>query len=185
MSFHIKPGLLTRRECISAAAKIVAGLIVSSPLASLATPLNYHTLSFYHTHTGETLDLVFNLKTGKPEKVKRVTHFLRDFRTGDVHSIDPRLLDMLCRLQVECCSAGTFEVISGYRSPVTNEKLRKKTNGVAKKSLHMEGRAIDIRLSDIPTRNLGAKARSLKFGGVGYYAKSDFIHVDTGRVRSW
>lgn len=185
MSFHPKPGSLSRRGFITAAAKIAAGLLVSSPITSFASPFRYHTLSFYHTHTGETLDLVFNLKTGKPEKVKRVVKFLRDFRTGDVHQIDLRLFDTLCRLQMECGSSGTFEVISGYRSPATNEKLRSKTSGVAKKSLHMEGRAIDIRLSDVPTRELGVKARSMKRGGVGYYAKSDFIHLDTGRVRSW
>ena len=185
MSSLSKPDSFSRRGFISAAVKITAGLIVSSPFASFASPLRYHTLSFYHTHTGETLDLVFNLKTGKPEKVKRVVNFLRDFRTGDVHQIDLRLFDTLCRLQMECGSSGRFEVISGYRSPKTNEILRKATSGVAKKSLHMEGRAIDIRLSDVPTRLLGAKARSMKRGGVGYYAKSDFVHLDTGRVRSW
>ncbi len=176
---------LTRRKFISTSAKLAAGIIVAAPLASVASNSQYHTLSFYHTHTCETLDINFNLKTCRPENEKKIVRFLRDFRTGEIHTIDYRLLDMLCRLQRKSESSGTFEVISGYRSPATNKKLRNASSGVAKKSLHMEGRAIDIRLTDVPTKKLRTKAWSMKRGGVGYYAKSDFVHLDTGRVRTW
>lgn len=176
---------LSRRHFLTTSVRLAAAVVVLSPLVSLASHSRYHTLSFYHTHTGERLDLTFNLKTCRPKNEKEIIHFLRDFRTGDTHPIDYRLLDTLCSLQKECGSSGTFEVISGYRSPATNKKLRNSSNGVAKKSLHMAGRAIDIRLSGVPTRKLRAKACSLQRGGVGYYAKSDFIHLDTGRVRTW
>jgi len=175
----------SRRQFLTSSARLAAGLVLLSPYASLASHSRYQTLSFYHTHTGERLDLHFNLKTCLPESEKEIIHFLRDFRTGEIHSIDYQLLDTLCSLQRACGSSGTFEVISGYRSPATNKKLRNSSKGVAKKSLHMEGRAIDIRLTGVSTRELRAKACSLQRGGVGYYAKSDFIHLDTGRVRSW
>ncbi|MGW8195707.1 MAG: YcbK family protein [Desulforhopalus sp.] len=166
-------------------AKLVAGIIVSSPLTTLASQSSYHPLSFYHTHTGEKLTLNFNLETGRPAKARQLRYFLRDFRTGDTHPIDPQLLNILCCLQKETNSSGIFEVISGYRSPATNAKLRKTSKGVAQKSLHLEGRAIDIRLSDIPTEKLRTVACDMKSGGVGYYARSDFLHIDTGRVRTW
>lgn len=185
MSFQSTTDNPSRRSFIKASAKLLAGIIVASPLETLASQSRYHPLSFYHAHTGETLTLNFNLKTRKPENTKQLRHFLRDFRTGDTHPIDPRLLDILCRLQRKTASAGTFEVFSGYRSPETNSKLRKVSKGVAKKSLHLEGRAIDIRLSDVPTGKLKAIACSMQYGGVGYYAKSDFLHLDTGKVRTW
>jgi uncharacterized protein YcbK (DUF882 family) len=94
-------------------------------------------------------------------------------------------MDILLKIQKETGSKGVFEVISGYRSPQTNASLRGKSKGVAKKSFHLKGKAIDIRLSDVPTRKLRDAAISLKAGGVGYYAQSDFVHIDTGRVRTW
>lgn len=99
--------------------------------------------------------------------------------------MDPELLMVLAKLQNEVGVAGPFHVISGYRSPKTNAKLRADGRGVAKKSLHMQGKAIDIRLPGCELATLRDAAISLKAGGVGYYAKSDFIHVDTGRVRYW
>ena len=176
---------LSRRRFITASAGLVAGIFIASPFRSMASRTQYHSLSFYHTHTGETLNLNFNLKTCKSDNTKELYHFLRDFRTGDIHPIDIRLISMLCNLQRQVDSSGTFEVISGYRSPATNTKLHKASNGVAKKSLHMKGRAIDIRLSDVPTKKLRAVACAMQDGGVGYYAKSDFIHLDTGRFRTW
>lgn len=176
---------LSRRRFLTTSAGLAAGIIVAAPFTSMASVPRYHPFSFFHTHTGETLELNFDVKKRGVEKTKEFFHFLRDFRTGDIHPIDTQLLDILYRLQKETNSSGTFEVISGYRSPVTNTRLHKASNGVAKKSLHMKGRAIDIRLSDVPTKTLKAVACSIKQGGVGYYAKSDFIHVDTGRVRTW
>lgn len=114
-----------------------------------------------------------------------MNHFLRDFRTGEVHTIDPALLDVLFDLRTLADRDDVFQIISGYRSPTTNSQLRRKSGGVAKRSLHMDGKAVDIRLTGFPTRKLRDLALSLQCGGVGYYASSDFLHLDTGRVRFW
>ncbi len=110
---------------------------------------------------------------------------LRDFRTGDVHKIDPALLDLLYDLQERAGATRPFEVISGYRSPQTNAALRRRSHGVAGSSLHMQGQAIDIRVGDVPLASLRRAALALRQGGVGYYPASNFVHVDTGRVRTW
>ena len=113
----------------------------------------------------------------------QVNSFLRDFRTREVHDIDPKLLDLLHRLAGELDAAEPYHVISGYRSPRTNSALRSKSGGVAKYSLH--GKAIDIRIPGVPLARVREAALDLKLGGVGYYPGSDFVHVDTGRVRAW
>jgi len=177
--------ILTRRAFLIGAASIATSCALFGPSRTFAMTEKPHPLSLYHTHTGEFLDLDFHPRLCTPHTLKRIDHFLRDFRTGEVHSIDPELLVVLCVIQQEVGSSGTYEIISGYRSKTTNAALRKLSSGVAKKSLHMRGRALDIRLSDLETSTLRDLARSLKFGGVGYYASSDFIHIDTGRVRSW
>jgi uncharacterized protein YcbK (DUF882 family) len=143
-------------------------------------------LRFYHTHTSEKLDVVY-LENGAyvPEALQQINYLLRDFRSGDVHTIDPRLLDILSQVQERTGSAGRFEVISGFRSPATNEMLRHQSAGVAKNSMHLLGQAIDVRLSGADTRNLRRAAISLRRGGVGYYPAADFVHIDTGRVRTW
>jgi uncharacterized protein YcbK (DUF882 family) len=143
-------------------------------------------LNFLHTHTGERLAVEYCGVDGYlPDALASVNHFLRDFRTGDEHPIDPSLLDLLHRLTGLTASRRPFEVISGYRSPATNRQLRRRSEGVAASSLHMVGQAIDIRLIDIPLPTLRAAALSIHGGGVGYYPASNFVHVDTGRVRFW
>jgi uncharacterized protein YcbK (DUF882 family) len=176
---------LTRRTFLVAAASVATSCALYGPTRTLAMTEDPHPLSLYHTHTGECLEIDFHPRLCTPHNLNRINHFLRDFRTGEVHTIDTKLLVMLCSIQQAVGSRGTYEIISGYRSKVTNAKLRKSSSKVAKKSLHMSGRAIDIRLSDLKTITLRDLARSLKSGGVGYYADSDFIHIDTGRVRSW
>jgi uncharacterized protein YcbK (DUF882 family) len=143
-------------------------------------------VSFLHTHTGERLRAEYYVGGQYlPECLARVNYLLRDFRTGEVHPIDRALLDILFILQRESRQRTSFEVISGYRSPVTNAMLRKTTEGVAQHSMHVVGRAIDVRLEGFPTAQLHTLARSLARGGVGYYPRSNFVHVDTGRVRFW
>jgi uncharacterized protein YcbK (DUF882 family) len=110
---------------------------------------------------------------------------MRDFRTGEVHVIEPGLLDLLHALHGKLDSRRPFEIISGYRSPKTNAALAENSSAVAKKSLHMKGMAIDINLGDVKLKNLRKAAIALKQGGVGYYPNSNFVHVDIGRVRSW
>lgn len=137
-------------------------------------------------HTNETLSVEY-FAAGRylPDALSAVNHVLRDFRTDDVGDIDPALLDLLHGLAATVGSRQAFQVISGYRSPATNERLRQRSSGVASGSLHLLGQAIDIRLADVPLTTLRDAALLMRSGGVGYYAASGFVHVDTGRVRSW
>lgn len=139
-----------------------------------------------HTHTGESLRATYYQDSCyQSDCLARVNYLLRDFRTGDVHRIDPALLDILFDVQSMAGCDAPFEVISGYRSPATNAMLHSRSEGVAVHSMHLEGRAIDVRLRGFPTHNLAALARTLARGGVGFYPQSDFVHIDTGPVRTW
>jgi len=144
-------------------------------------------LSMRHLHTDERLTLTYRIGDHyQRDALQRLNHFLRDFRTGDVTPIDPQLFDLLHDVKRYLGHEdGTFEIIGGYRSPHTNAMLRRTSSGVARKSLHMTGQAMDIRLGEMPTRRVRDAALSLARGGVGYYSRSDFVHVDTGRVRRW
>ena len=143
-------------------------------------------LSFYHTHTGETLRVAY-AENGKyiPSAMQTLNHFMRDWRTGDAHPIDPALFDQLYALQRMVEKPGAYDVICGYRSPKTNQMLHAHSEGVANHSMHLEGRAMDIRLPGKDLASLHKAALSMNAGGVGYYPGSDFIHIDTGRVRRW
>ncbi len=143
-------------------------------------------LKFFHTHTGKHLDVVYRRGDEYvPDGLKLINEFLFDFRTGDVADMDPMLLDLMHDLREALGSEGTYEVISAYRSPETNEILRGRSNGVAKNSLHLQGKAIDVRLTDVELMKLRDTASAMQRGGVGYYASSNFVHIDTGRVRRW
>jgi uncharacterized protein YcbK (DUF882 family) len=143
-------------------------------------------LSFYNTHTHERLTVIYK-RDGNyiPEALKKICKILRDHRSGDIYDMDPELMDYLYDLLTEVGNHGEVHIISGYRSPKTNNKLRQNSNGVAKGSLHMQGKALDFRLPGTDTAVLRDKALAMKRGGVGYYKKSDFIQIDTGRVRHW
>lgn len=163
-------------------------------LASLASvsqgKLEYdeRQLSFYHTHTGKRLDVVYSRDGAYvPSALQEINHFLFDFRTGDTAEMDPALLDLIYEVRAALGSEGTYQVVSAYRSPKTNEMLRdrSKNTGVAKNSQHLLGKAIDVRLEGIPTRKLRDTALAMQRGGVGFYEASDFVHMDTGRPRSW
>ena len=139
-----------------------------------------------HLHTGERLQIVYRDGSGyRAEALARLDALLRDFRSEEVHAIDPGLFDILHAVHVATGSQKPFGVISGYRSPATNEMLRGQGDGVAAGSLHVLGRAIDVRLADVRTAALRDAGLALARGGVGYYAASDFVHLDTGRVRRW
>ena len=156
---------------------------------SASSAAHEYRLRFYHTHTGERLDVVYR-RGGRyiPEALDDLDHYLRDHRTGDVRHFDPRLFDLLYDLTASLGdSSGEIDVICGYRTPWSNEFLRTRSahNGVAQHSLHMQAEAIDIRLPGIPTSELRDAALRLHRGGVGYYRSSDFVHVDVGRMRQW
>ena len=144
-------------------------------------------LRMFHTHTGESIDVVYRKgETYIPEALTELNHFLRDHRTGDVHAYDPRLFDLLTTLEEQVGQPGAvIDVICGYRTPWSNTFLRERSAGVALHSLHMQAEAIDIRIPGISTLTLRNAALALHLGGVGYYPRSDFVHVDVGRVRQW
>ena len=120
-----------------------------------------------------------------PEALEKINNILRDHRNGEIHPIDPKLMDYLYDLLTEVRNHGEVHIISGYQSPKTNKKLRKRSKKVAAGSLHMQGRALDFRLPGTDTAILRDTALAMKRGGVGYYKKSDFIQIDTGRARFW
>jgi uncharacterized protein YcbK (DUF882 family) len=144
-------------------------------------------LSLAHAHTGERLEIAYTEgEAYRPEALGRLNRFLRDHYTGQVGEMDPRLFDQLHQVQALLGCAGSFEVISGFRCADTNERLRLQGGGgVARRSLHMDGRAIDVRLPGVPLAELRDAALALRAGGVGYYPREQFVHVDTGRVRHW
>lgn len=144
------------------------------------------TLKFYHTHTHKTLTVTY-YEGGDylPESLEELRVFLSDWRNGHQHPIDPGVMDILWEIQQVAGNDNSYEVISAYRSPETNNNLRKNSNGVARKSQHLLGKAIDVRLRGTDSSQLRDIALDLKLGGVGFYQKSDFVHVDTGRVRRW
>jgi len=143
-------------------------------------------LSLIHTHTGERLnETYFDVNGYVSEALGRVNRFLRDFRSDEVHPIDVRTLDILHDLQAMTGHEAPYEIISGYRSPQTNAALRRNSTGVAEHSFHTQGRAIDVRLAGFSTSQLHALARSMRRGGVGFYPRSDFVHLDSGPVRFW
>jgi len=175
---------ICRRQFVATLAAAVPVLARPRPL--LAATRDVRALDFVHTHTGEKLSVEDAQGDHYlPDALDTVNHFLRDFRTGDVHAIDQGLLDLLHGLTRLTETRKPFQVISGYRSPNTNAMLRRASEGVAGRSLHMKGQAIDIRLGDIPLAKLRTAALAAGRGGVGYYPASDFVHVDTGRVRHW
>jgi uncharacterized protein YcbK (DUF882 family) len=168
---------------------VVTGAVLNpfSALAafdSRAKPLK--NLAFYNTHTDERLHVCY-YRNGKYEigALSKINHILRDHRSGEIKPIDTQLLELLHAISLKINPQAPFHVISGYRSPRTNKKLRKKSKGVASRSMHLQGKAIDIRIPGFSTRHLRSVATKMKGGGVGYYPKSDFVHVDVGRVRYW
>jgi uncharacterized protein YcbK (DUF882 family) len=177
----------TRRSVLKLGA-FAAVAVAAAPRSVLAALPREHerSLSFEHLHTGERLKTVY-WERGRyiPSALDDVNHVLRDFRTGDVIGIDPHLLDVLYQMRRTLDTREPVQVIGGYRSPETNAMLAARSHGVSRNSLHMKGKAIDLRL---PGRRLSAVRRtamSLHRGGVGYYPASNFVHVDTGRVRYW
>lgn len=178
---------MNRRDFLGLALSSAA--LAASPIPTLATPSfdSEQILALRHTHTGERIDLAY--RAGERylhQGLRELNRFLRDFRTGDMARMDPQLFDTLSDIAREVGRTGSqFEIISGYRSARTNEMLRRASGGVARKSYHLTGQALDIRMSGVSTRRLRDAAVALQHGGVGYYSRSNFLHIDTGPVRQW
>jgi uncharacterized protein YcbK (DUF882 family) len=182
----VKLALWTSLILYSASVSITSW--AAQPADSLASrqTTNERSLSFFHTHTDERLDIVYYRRGEYADAaLDRINHFLRDFRTGDIANIDRNTLDIVHDIKQQLNYGGDVHIVSAYRSAKTNEMLRQKSNGVAKKSQHLDGKAIDFRLPGVDTAKLRDLAKALQKGGVGYYHSSDFIHVDSGRVRYW
>lgn len=172
-----------RRDFLGGLVGLTAAL---TTLPSWAKVSDERKLTFNNLHTGEQVTSYYWSNGDYVQsELAAINHLLRDHRADEAHAMDPKLLDFLYLTQAQVDRQGAFHVISGYRSPKTNARLRKKSSGVAKKSLHMQGRAIDVRLPGCQLKDLRKAALQLKLGGVGYYSKSGFIHMDTGRVRQW
>lgn len=167
-----------------AAAAALALPLLPLPARAAGRP---RALSLLHTHTGERLAATYAIDDRYLQPVLgTLDHFLRDHYNGAVGRMDPQLYDLLHGLHQRLRGQAPFEVISAYRSPHTNERLRERGGGgVARRSLHMDGRAIDVRLPGVPLTDLRDAAIELRAGGVGFYAREHFVHLDTGRVRSW
>jgi len=181
-------GSLTRRRVLKLGT-VIAGtaLIPGVALADLRVPYPpERELKFYNLHTGESLNALYCDKGCYIDgALKEINYILRDFRANEIKPIDPRLLDLLYTINRRLYTAEPFDIISGYRSPATNAMLAARSEGVARHSMHIEGKAADIR---VPGRTLGEVWRAaigLWSGGVGFYPRSDFVHVDVGRVRFW
>lgn len=156
-------------------------------LAATANGSDERRLGFYQTHTEERLQVTYK-QGGRyvPEALEKISYIMRDYRTGQVHPMEPKLLDFLYDLLTAVNNHGEVHIISAYRSAETNKKLHEQDDkGVSQRSFHMQGRALDFRLPGTDTKRLRDTALSMKRGGVGYYPESDFIQIDTGRVRFW
>ncbi len=187
--------IMSRRRMLQAgcllAGASAAGLLTrparaQEAAAGDAAPGRVKRIVLLNLHTAERLDVEF-FRDGDyvSDSLAAIDALLRDFRTGEQHVIDPTLMDYLHEVAFASGVDPVFTVISGYRSPQTNEQLREHGSGVARHSLHLEGRAIDVRLAGIDCADLAGRALNLSRGGVGYYRKSDFVHLDTGAFRTW
>jgi uncharacterized protein YcbK (DUF882 family) len=143
-------------------------------------------LALHNPHTKDSFNGIYRRK-GKyvTDALKNINHIMRDFRTHDIKQIDTHLLDLLSAISIKLKLEKPFHIISGYRSPETNAKLRKRGKGAAKNSYHIQGKAVDIHLPGYRTSVLRRTAYKLKGGGVGYYPHQRFVHIDVGPIRYW
>lgn len=160
--------------------------LAGTGIGSRRGPIAGKMLAFRNINTGDQLNVTY-FEQGRylNDALKEINHLFRDYHDGSVHPIDLALLDQLHDLRRALDCKKPFQIVSGYRSPATNADMRKHSDGVARNSLHMEGRAIDIRIEGLDTRRIRDAALAMQRGGVGYYGRSDFVHLDTGAIRTW
>ena len=189
LSYKTRPARvgLSRRAFLTRVGIAAAGTLLLPSTETFARSLSRERrLTLHNLHTDEELSIVCCPQQDYDRKLlSQFSYFLRDHRSDRVHPMDPALIDLLYAVSVLTRSRGEYKIISGYRTPETNHLLRKMSHGVAEHSLHMEGKAIDLRMEDVSTRTIQRTALALQQGGVGYYRAADFVHLDTGAVRSW
>jgi len=178
--------IVTRRNFLRYALGAGVALAMPNSYAAMMPNPVVRDLQLHNLHTEEKISLSY-FEQGQyiSDALRDISYLLRDHRTGDVLAMDPALIDLLYDLKGVLGTEKPLQVISGYRSPKTNASLQRKSKGVATRSLHMQGKAIDIRIEGIDSQVVREAAMSLARGGVGYYPRSNFVHIDTGRVRSW
>jgi uncharacterized protein YcbK (DUF882 family) len=180
--------LVSRRKLLKMG--LVAAVPALIPGAAMATyrviPKRSRSLAFYNLHTGESLKTTY-FANGEyiSGALAEINFILRDWRENEVKPIDPALLDLLVGIHRRLATKEPFQIISGYRTPKTNAMLHFSTEGVAVRSLHLDGKAIDICVEGRSLKNVRRAAMSMLGGGVGYYPRTGFVHVDTGRIRFW
>lgn len=181
----------TRRQVlqlgVAASALLLAPWNAWAKVGKMIADLPERTVNLYNVNTGEMLSRFIYWQDGNylKEALSEISYLLRDHRTDEVKQIDALVIDQIFSLSRTFETPRPFEIISGYRSEETNQELRHRSRRVAKHSLHIEGRAIDLRLAGVPVKQLRAAALSLHDGGVGYYPKRGFVHIDSGPVRHW
>jgi uncharacterized protein YcbK (DUF882 family) len=177
--------MISRRRMLIASGLAGSAALLSRSLLGAPSRLAKQ-IALTNLHTGEKLTIeYFREDAYVPDALSRLEVLLRDLRSGDAHPIDPKLLDYLVDVSAQIGVPPDFSVISAYRSPETNERLRERSGGVSQQSLHMLGRAIDVRMNGVDCKDLAAHAEQLKRGGVGFYRGSNFVHLDTGAFRTW
>lgn len=189
---HSPAPVLNRRKFLGLGALAAASTVITTSVINPASAAilkgdgGARKISFRNSHTGETFSGVYRVGNKYlPDAFDRINIVLRDFRTDELFPIDPRAIDIIYAVHQQTQSAEPYEILSGYRCPKTNAMLRGNSGGVAKNSLHMTGQAIDLRLPGFNTKRIRDLAISLRAGGVGYYPRSNFVHMDTGDVRTW
>jgi uncharacterized protein YcbK (DUF882 family) len=181
---------MNRRSFLKLGTLSLAACVFPFPIRAAVNSNHFSrkSLHLFNPHTDESLDVVY-YENGiyVPDALEAINHIFRDYRVEEVKNIHSGLLDYLFAIsnQLKLDSTSPFHIVSGYRSPQTNAVMRKRSRGVAKNSYHMKGKAVDIRLSEHSTSKLRKAAMSLSMGGVGYYPRSNFVHVDVGAIRSW
>lgn len=176
----------SRRKLLKCSASLAVVSSFPQIIQASSGLTSQRSLEFLNLHTDESLGCCYWANgIYVPHSLSEINHILRDHRANEIYAMDPTLLDLLYVLREATGSQSPYHVISAYRSPQTNEKLRIRSNGVARRSLHMQGKAIDIRLPDIELSQLRDTAMALNAGGVGYYQQSNFLHIDIGQPRSW
>jgi uncharacterized protein YcbK (DUF882 family) len=180
-------GFLSRRSFLTSSTLAAAGALLLPSAKSMASVLGTErTLVFHNVHTDEELTLRCCPEQDYDRETRlRFSSLLRDHHADEVREMDPGLIDIFFALSAFTGSSGPFKILSGYRSPETNGWLRRFSHGVAEHSMHIEGKAVDIRMEDVGIREIRQAGLALAMGGVGYYPRSNFVHLDTGRIRYW
>jgi len=178
--------MISRRRMVMATGALAGTAALWGRSSMAAAGVQFRRIDLVNLHTGERLEIEY-FRDGAylTEALAAVDVLLRDFRNEQRHAMDPKLMDYLVDVAAQVGAPPAYSVISGYRSPETNERLHERSSGVSQHSLHMQGRAIDVRMAGVNCADLAARAQDLKRGGVGYYRESNFVHLDTGAFRTW